>query len=175
MGCLELSSALCTKPNLDLSLQTHEMGELGLRMCSDLGGHSHTGQIIERLKELNFKGLDTEDSDGKQEPRLYSYLPPASFSISQIRPRLPVRHSLPPLPARDPGRAELRLTHHGPQPAALASGPRPAARPSPPSCAGASPGARKAAPRDWSQGNLGNGVRPRSYTSRGRRRQLALL
>lgn len=37
---------LC-KPNLDLKLQTHEMGELELRMRSDLG-HSHAGQVIER-------------------------------------------------------------------------------------------------------------------------------
>ena len=36
------------KPNLDLSLQTHEMGELELRMRSDLRGHSHAGQFVER-------------------------------------------------------------------------------------------------------------------------------
>lgn len=39
---------LLYKANLDLSLQTHEMGELGLKMRSDLGGRIHAGQVVER-------------------------------------------------------------------------------------------------------------------------------
>lgn len=133
-------------------------GRLGLR-CAQTQEGTATPDRARREQELELKGLTL----GWEASAPSSSLPaPASFSISQIQCSRPARRSVPLAPARDPSQANLRLTHHCPQPTVAASGPGPAARPSSPSCAGASPGARKDASRDLSRGSLGNGVRSRS-------------